>query len=320
MMWKCCEGVTAVMHTRCDNESTTTCSDQVSLLGWNSDDYKVQRNPAYKDVTPVRKQNPTPRRQRTFRFQYMIQRNAPPPVKVAEVAWIQNEPSAYTGNEPKKAKEATSGLLTGSPIRVNKSGDLPRRQPVGSLIRLSKSFDNASVGEYRKKQVPPRSTMSVVDEHEFRGKVASNRSLPNSNRSLSNRSLRSNRSLSNRSLCSNRSLSNRSLYLDMTDEGNDSDASSPAKVNDASLSALSNQSHGDDVIPEKRGPPKTPKSQNVKGFLVENRVLRVARTISYLQLEIYYIESGWAFKTPEIVESSRQTTSAPAQLRAVWCT
>jgi hypothetical protein len=107
----------------------------------------------------------------------------------------------------------------------------------------------------------------------------------------------------------------------MTDEGNDSDASSSANANDASLAAPSNQSRGDDVIPKKRSPPKTPKSLNEKEFLVENRVPRVARRISYLQLEIYYVESGWAFKTPSSVESGPQPPpSAPAQLRAVWCT
>jgi hypothetical protein len=95
----------------------------------------------------------------------------------------------------------------------------------------------------------------------------------------------------------------------------------PSPLIDPSLAAPSNQSRGDDVIPKKRSPPKTPKSLNEKEFLVENRVPRVARRISYLQLEIYYVESGWAFKTPSSVESGPQPPpSAPAQLRAVWCT
>jgi hypothetical protein len=183
-MWKCCEGSTAVMHTHCDNDSATTCSDQVSLLGCNGTDNEVQRNPAYnKDVTQVRKQTP-PKSQRTLRFPYMMQSIAPPVTEVAEVVWIDCEPSTHMGNESKEAKEATDSLPTCPQIGVDKSGDLPRHQHVGSLIRPSTSFNNASVGRSRKKKVTPRAKMPLVDENEFRGKVASNRYLYN--RSLSN--------------------------------------------------------------------------------------------------------------------------------------
>jgi hypothetical protein len=61
MIWKCFEGPMAAQHTRCDNDrNTNECGDQVSLLGWESTDYKEQRNPAYfKEATQVEKLNPS---------------------------------------------------------------------------------------------------------------------------------------------------------------------------------------------------------------------------------------------------------------------
>jgi hypothetical protein len=353
MMWKCCEGTMAVLHTRCENDRATDWGDQVSLLGSNSADYKVQRNPAYKEATQVRKQNPILRSQRTFRFRHRVPSSASPakvghpwiqllwkwfeapmaahykccdesnvtddisdsssdrsadcgvqvlPVSPTKITRIQKTPSTRMGDGmgdgAKRAKEVTGSRPTCPSTRRNKSGDHPR---IGSLPRLRTSFENASVGGYRKKKVPSsRATMSLVDEKEFRGKIAFNRSL---------------------------SLGMRTGE-DNGEPGTASDASSSAKANYASPPALSNRSFGDNVIAKKRGWQKAPKSLNEKGFLVENRIPRLARKIPpYLQLEIYLAceivgddaEFGWAFKATIDESGPQPPPSAPTHLRTVWC-
>jgi hypothetical protein len=286
-MWKCFEGPMAAQHTRCDNDRDTTCGDRISLLGWDSADYAVRQYPAYK-------------------------------------AWIPYESATYMGGESKKTKESIVSLLACPLIRGNRSSDVPSRQRIGPLLRLNNSFNNASVVGSCNKQVPlRRASMSLVDENQCRVKGASNRSLRvkgNSCRSL---------------YLGNKVASCRSLYRGMTEEDNGepgiaSDPSASAKAHNVSPSVLSNESFGNVIIQEKRGPPKAPKSPNKKKFLVKNRIPPpVARKVSYLQLEIYFAcdivedvaESGWAFKTPTTnVESVPQPpTSAPVQMRAVWC-
>lgn len=314
MMWKCFEGPMAAQHTRYDNDRNTN-DDQVSLLGWDSADYKVQLNPAYKEATQVKKKNPTPRSQNPFRFQCAVQSPASP-VEVAD-AWTPYKPSAHVGDETNKTKKATGSLPTCPPIRVNKSSDL-----IGPLLRLNKSFDNANVGGCRKKEVQSRrASMSLVDENQCKVKASSNRSLRG--KGSSSRAL----------YLGSKSASCRSLYRGMIDEDNGgpeiaSDPSASMKANDASPSVLPDESFGNVIIPEKRSLPKAPKKK--KEFLVENRIPPpVARKISYLQLEIYLAcdiveddaQTGWAFKTPTIiVESSPQApTSASVHMRAVWC-
>jgi hypothetical protein len=179
--------------------------------------------------------------------------------------------------------------------------------------------------------------MSLVDENKCRVQGASNRTLKvkgNSCRSL----YLGSKVASCRSLyLGSKAASCRSLYLGMTEEdngeaGTTSDSSTYAKANDASQTELSNESCENVIIPEKRGPPKAPKSLNVKEFLVENQIPPpVTRKVSYLQLEMSLAcdiveddaESGWAFKTPTTnVESGPQqppTTSALVHMRAVWC-
>jgi hypothetical protein len=306
MTWKCFEGPMAAQHTRCDKDGNTNCGDQVSLLGWDE----------------LRKQNETPKSKNPFRFQCTVQSSVPP-VEVAD-AWTPYEPSAHVGDDIMKTKEATGSLPACPPIRVNKSSDLPPRQRSRPLLRQNKSFDNANVGECRKKQMPSRrASMSLVDDSECRVKGNSNRSLKGKSNSCRSLYLGSKRG------------SSRSLYLGMTDEDDGepepaSDASSSAKANDASPPVLSNQSFGGDVvIPEKRGLRKAPKSLNEKKILVENQIPPVARKISYLQLEISLTcdvveddaESGWAFKTATTIAEygPQPLTSAPVHMRAVWC-
>jgi hypothetical protein len=344
-MWKCFEGPMAAQHPR--------CGDQLALLGWDSADYKEQRNPAYKEATQVGFQ------------ECKVQSSVPP----AEDAWTPYEPPTHLGDESKKTKEATGGI------------------PVCPLLRLNNSFHNASVGGFRPKQEPKsprRASMSRVDENGIRVKAPSNRSLRgkrSSTRSLylgkidedngepgtasdayafakpndvipekrgphkAPKSRRASMSRvdengirvkapSTRSLRGKRS-STRSLYLGKTEQANGepgtaSGAHASAKPNDALPSVLSTQSFGAVVIPEKRGPAEAPKSLNENKLLVANQIPPVARKISYLQLEIYIAceiveddtESGWAFKTPTtIVKSGPQPpTSTPiTEMRAVWC-
>jgi hypothetical protein len=248
-------------------------------------------------------------------------------------AWIPYEADANLGDESKKTKEATGSLPACPKVHVNKSlssSEHPSRQCIGSLLRLNKSFDNANVGGCPKKRVSSRrASMSLVGENECRAEVASNRSLRG--KSDSCRSL----------FLGSKVASSRSLYRGMIDEdngenGTTSDPSTSARANDASLSVPLNESCKNVTIPDKRGPPRAPKSLKVpkslkeKKLLVENRIPPpVARKVSYLQLEIYLAcdaveddaESEWAFKTPtaNIESGPEPPNSSTVHMRAVWC-
>jgi hypothetical protein len=157
MIWKLFEAPMAVRHTRCDDDSATNCGDQVSLLGWNSADHKVRRNPdrTKEEATQVRKQTPTSASRYTYPSQHMVQH----PVQPAKVTGIQE--AASSTDMSGKSKIAKDGLApdTRPPLRVSRSDSalLPvRRKRTRPPLRVNKSFEApTSGGRPHQRQAPP---------------------------------------------------------------------------------------------------------------------------------------------------------------------
>jgi hypothetical protein len=105
-----------------DRRTNSSCIS-ANYGDWNSADHEVHPNPAYKEATQVRKQNPKTARRDTFPSQHMVQHPVPP----AKLNRIQEAPSTAP-DMVGKSKVARGDLAprTRPTLRVNKSFEAGR--------------------------------------------------------------------------------------------------------------------------------------------------------------------------------------------------
>ena len=133
-MWKLFAARMAAQHTRCDESTVFTddtsrasSSDRSAASNGgdrHSADHKVQRNPACKEATQVRKQNPTPTCRITFpSHQHMVKHPVVPPAKITGIK--ETAPSTDMSGKSKIAKGALLRRKRQVPHKATKALPLP---------------------------------------------------------------------------------------------------------------------------------------------------------------------------------------------------